>query len=78
MAATNTVLAEKQSPAALSNAYHWALGGSRFGVDTHPHVAQSTGKKSMSAIIWSHLIYGFTSVRPQVPADIVLDRKSVV
>ncbi|KFY73982.1 hypothetical protein V499_05962 [Pseudogymnoascus sp. VKM F-103] len=25
MAATTTVLAEKQSPAALSNAYHWAI-----------------------------------------------------
>jgi hypothetical protein len=32
------------------------VSGSRFGVDTHPHVAQSAGKKSMSAIVWLYLI----------------------
>lgn len=50
---------EKQSAAALPNAYHWVAGGSRVGVDRHPHVAQSARKKSMSAIYYRlglHLI----------------------
>lgn len=70
------MLEEKESPAALSNAYHWTVSGSRCGADTHPHVAQSAGKKSMSAIVWLYLILriyiGPTTSAHNCMSDIVL------